>query len=46
MHFVHSVRKGRRGVASAAMAMLLGATVVGAGTAALSGSAAGGHERL
>ena len=40
MRFVHSVRNGRRGIASAAMALLLGATVVGAGTAALSGSAA------
>jgi branched-chain amino acid transport system substrate-binding protein len=40
MHLVRSVRKGTRGLASTAMAMVLGATVVGAGVAALSGSAA------
>ena len=40
MRFVHSFRKGKRGIASAAMAMSLAATVIGVGTAALSGTAA------
>ena len=35
MQFVHSFRKGKRGIASAAMAMSLAATVIGVGTAAL-----------
>jgi branched-chain amino acid transport system substrate-binding protein len=39
MHFVHSFRRGTRGIASAVMAMSLGATVVGVGAAALSGPA-------
>ena len=37
---VHSFRKGKRGIASAAVAMSLAATVVGVGTAAFSGAAA------
>jgi hypothetical protein len=40
MHFVHSFRKGKRGIASAAMAMSLAGTVVGVGAAAFSGTAA------
>jgi len=40
MRFVHSVRKGKRAIASAAMTMSLAATVVGVGAAALSGTAA------
>jgi branched-chain amino acid transport system substrate-binding protein len=39
MHFVHSVRKAKRGIASAALAGSLAVTVVGAGAAALSGTA-------
>ena len=37
---LHSFRKGTRGIASAAVALSLAATVVGVGTAALSGTAA------
>jgi len=40
MRFVHSVRKGKRAIASAALTMSLAATVVGVGAAALSGTAA------
>ena len=39
MHFVRTVRRGRRGIASAAIALSLGASVAGIGTAALAGPA-------